>query len=108
MGQLTVDRNAKMEVLTTETESKKRTGIAFPRYFTSRLEPGKTPYDDVQWETRGPDRRRQFAMPLFTLPRSFAAGRYQIQGRLGEGGQKHVLLARDVTPEATRAVIDRE
>ncbi len=52
MGQLTVDRNAKMEVLTTETESKKRTGIAFPRYFTSRLEPGKTPYDDVQWETR--------------------------------------------------------
>ncbi|HLH19084.1 MAG TPA: BREX system ATP-binding domain-containing protein [Bryobacteraceae bacterium] len=42
------------------------------------------------------DNTTQFAMPLFTLPRSFAAGRYQIQGRLGEGGQKHVLLARDL------------
>ena len=31
---------------------KSRAGIAFPRYFTSRLEPGKTPYEDVQWETR--------------------------------------------------------
>jgi ribonucleoside-diphosphate reductase alpha chain len=29
-----------------------KTGISFPRYFTSRLEPGKTPYDEVQWETR--------------------------------------------------------
>ena len=28
------------------------TGIAFPRYFTARLESGKTPYDEVQWETR--------------------------------------------------------
>ena len=27
-------------------------GVAFPRYFTSRLEPGKTPYDEIQWETR--------------------------------------------------------
>ena len=28
------------------------TGIPFPRYFTSRLEAGKTPYDEIQWETR--------------------------------------------------------
>ena len=27
-------------------------GIPFPRYFTSKLEAGKTPYDDIQWETR--------------------------------------------------------
>src|SRR5579872_7575941 len=27
-------------------------GIAFPRYFTSKLEAGKTPYDEIQWETR--------------------------------------------------------
>ncbi|MGI8989473.1 MAG: vitamin B12-dependent ribonucleotide reductase [Bryobacteraceae bacterium] len=29
-----------------------KAGVPFPRYFTARLEPGKTPYDDVQWETR--------------------------------------------------------
>jgi len=29
-----------------------RIGVVFPRYFTARLEPGKTPYDDVQWELR--------------------------------------------------------
>src|SRR6267154_2130872 len=29
-----------------------RTGIAFPKYFTARLEANKTPYDEVQWETR--------------------------------------------------------
>ncbi|MEO8099108.1 MAG: vitamin B12-dependent ribonucleotide reductase [Acidobacteriota bacterium] len=29
-----------------------RMGVAFPRYFTSRLAPGQTPYDEVQWELR--------------------------------------------------------
>src|SRR5581483_1056076 len=52
MGQLSVDLSAKMEVLTTKTTTKSNAGIAFPRYFTSPLESGKTPYDDVQWETR--------------------------------------------------------
>jgi len=43
-----------MEALKTSptTNTKTGPGIAFPRYFTSRLEGGKTPYDDVQWETR--------------------------------------------------------
>ena len=41
---------AKIEVLKTQTPA--QTGLSFPRYFTSRLEPGKTPYDEVQWETR--------------------------------------------------------
>src|SRR5215208_5298412 len=50
VGQLSVDLSAKMESLKTKTPIK--TGISFPRYFTSRLEAGKTPYDDVQWETR--------------------------------------------------------
>ena len=31
---------------------KTRTGIAFPRHFTARLEAGRSPYDEVQWETR--------------------------------------------------------
>ncbi|HTA42442.1 MAG TPA: vitamin B12-dependent ribonucleotide reductase [Bryobacteraceae bacterium] len=30
----------------------KQAGVEFPKYFTARLEPGKTPYDEVQWETR--------------------------------------------------------
>ena len=29
-----------------------RVGVEFPRFFTSKLESGKTPYDDVQWELR--------------------------------------------------------
>ncbi|MGP8245122.1 MAG: vitamin B12-dependent ribonucleotide reductase [Bryobacteraceae bacterium] len=37
-------------VLNTQTPS--RTGVSFPRYFTARLEAGKTPYDDIRWETR--------------------------------------------------------
>src|SRR5450755_805836 len=55
MGQLTVDLSAKMnmlETLKTKEPRLNRTGVAFPRYFTSKLEAGKTPYDDVAWETR--------------------------------------------------------
>src|SRR5271155_5182473 len=55
MGQLTVDLSAKMdtlEILKTKEQRLSRTGVAFPRYFTARLEAGKTPYDEVQWETR--------------------------------------------------------
>src|SRR5664279_5924144 len=29
-----------------------RTGLEFPRHFTARLEAGKTPYDEIRWETR--------------------------------------------------------
>src|SRR5580658_4410333 len=52
MGQLTVDLSAKMELLKTKEEIASLRGVAFPRYFTARLEPGKSPYDEVQWETR--------------------------------------------------------
>jgi ribonucleoside-diphosphate reductase alpha chain len=41
---------AKIEVLKTHTPA--HTGLSFPRYFTARLEPGKTPYDEIQWKTR--------------------------------------------------------
>jgi ribonucleoside-diphosphate reductase alpha chain len=41
-----------MEPEDTDTETQNRPGVAFPRYFTARLEAGKTPYDDVEWETR--------------------------------------------------------
>ena len=52
MGQLTVDLSATMEMLKTKEQRLNRAGVAFPRYFTARQEAGKTPYDDVQWETR--------------------------------------------------------
>jgi ribonucleoside-diphosphate reductase alpha chain len=29
-----------------------RTGVRFPRYFTQKLEAGKTPYDEIDWELR--------------------------------------------------------
>ena len=44
--------SAKMELVDTANTTKNKTGVSFPRYFTSKLEPGKTPYDEVQWETR--------------------------------------------------------
>ncbi len=50
MGQIVVGLNEKMEALKPATKAE--SGIAFPRYFTSRLEPGKTPCDEVRWETR--------------------------------------------------------
>ena len=29
-----------------------RTGIDFPRFFTAKMDPGRTPYDEIQWELR--------------------------------------------------------
>jgi ribonucleoside-diphosphate reductase alpha chain len=43
---------AKMEELKENTAIHTTTGIPFPRYFTSKLEAGKTPYHEIQWETR--------------------------------------------------------
>src|SRR5271166_6108746 len=45
--------NAIMKEVQVEHSSEpKHAGVQFPRYFTARLEAGKTPYDEVQWETR--------------------------------------------------------
>src|SRR5262245_55365839 len=52
MGELAVKLSARLEAMEAKTTVPTRTGISFPRYFTSRLEPGRTPYDEVQWETR--------------------------------------------------------
>jgi ribonucleoside-diphosphate reductase alpha chain len=41
-----------MEPLQTEPTQPGNIGVTFPRYFTARLAPGKTPYDEVRWETR--------------------------------------------------------
>ena len=52
MGQLRVDLSAHPLSLRRSLRKEERIGIAFPRYFTAALEPGETPYDQVQWELR--------------------------------------------------------
>ncbi len=53
MGQLAaMGLSAKIESLRSETKTKTRTGIVFPRYFTAKLQAGQTPYDEIQWEMR--------------------------------------------------------
>ena len=57
MGQLSVDLSSKLNQLRPASPKRtlpvgERTGISFPKYFTQKLEPGKTPYDDIQWELR--------------------------------------------------------
>jgi ribonucleoside-diphosphate reductase alpha chain len=52
MAKLSANVNQEMNSTTNSNDSKTRTGISFPRYFTARLGAGKTPYDEVQWETR--------------------------------------------------------
>src|SRR6266540_7571100 len=50
MGQLTVDKTRVS--IKKDPQNQAGKGVSFARYFTARLEPGKTPYDDLQWETR--------------------------------------------------------
>ncbi|MCS6951916.1 MAG: vitamin B12-dependent ribonucleotide reductase [Bryobacteraceae bacterium] len=52
MGQLTVDLDAKAGERKRSLRKEQRTGVSFPRYFTARLEPGKTPYDEMVWDLR--------------------------------------------------------
>src|ERR1039457_7594411 len=57
MGQLTVDLGSRIKDLEPKRTKKalpvtQRAGVTFPRYFTQKLAPGKTPYDDIQWERR--------------------------------------------------------
>ncbi len=49
MSKLSANVNQEMN---STTNAKTRTGISFSRYFTAKLAAGKTPYDEVQWETR--------------------------------------------------------
>ncbi len=51
MGQITVDLSSRSE-LKRSLPTEQRAGIEFPRYFTAKLEAGKTPYDEVVWELR--------------------------------------------------------
>jgi ribonucleoside-diphosphate reductase alpha chain len=52
MGQLSVNPGAPNAGNRRDLKIEERKGLSFPRYFTARLEPGKTPYDEIRWETR--------------------------------------------------------
>ena len=52
MGQLSVGVAMKLKDIRQPVQVTDRFGVSFPRYFTAKLEPGKTPYDDVNWELR--------------------------------------------------------
>jgi len=51
MGQLSVDLSARVQEVRVKSKQE-REGLSFPRYFTSKLEPGRTPYDECRWEIR--------------------------------------------------------
>ena len=52
MGQLSVNLNVRVKEMRRARKAAEREGIVFPRHFTAKLEPGKTPYDEVEWELR--------------------------------------------------------
>src|ERR1044071_8930876 len=52
MGQLGLSVAMKLKDVRRPIPVPERVGVVFPRYFTAKLEPGKTPYDDVAWELR--------------------------------------------------------
>src|SRR5579871_2369910 len=52
MAQPAIALDAKMDSLKAQENKGTRAGVQFPRYFTARQEPGKTPYDEIVWETR--------------------------------------------------------
>ena len=52
MGQLGLGVAMKLKDVRRPIPIPERIGVVFPRYFTARLEPGKTPYDDLQWDLR--------------------------------------------------------
>src|SRR5688572_12390121 len=52
MGQSTAWTSARMRAVKRHLPKSERIGMDFPRYFTAKLESGRTPYDEIQWEVR--------------------------------------------------------
>ena len=86
MGQLTVDLSSRTQDLNEMKRSltvSERSGITFPRYFTAKLEAGKTPYDEVAvGAADGLHRQRQ-------RRRHLRAARRRSPGRLVADGDQH-------------------
>jgi len=52
MGQLSVDLTAHAKTMKKALRSSERQGLPFARHFTANLAPGRTPYDEVEWDLR--------------------------------------------------------
>src|ERR1700719_2084963 len=52
VGQLGIGVAMKWRDVRRPVPVSERVGVEFPRHFTSKLEAGKTPYDEVKWELR--------------------------------------------------------
>ncbi len=52
MGQLSDNLALKVKELHRSLKKEERVGVSFPRFFTTKLESGATPYDQVSWERR--------------------------------------------------------
>src|ERR1700691_729675 len=52
MGQVGIGVAMKLKDARRRVPVSERVGVEFPRYFTSHLGAGKTPYDEVKWELR--------------------------------------------------------
>src|SRR3982750_2720830 len=52
MGQLTITPPTNKKTPLVSRRKEERTGVSFPRFFTAKLEAGKTPYDLISWELR--------------------------------------------------------
>ena len=52
MVQTNADLTTSVQPLKRSLKPEQRAGLSFPRYFTARLERGRSPYDQIRWETR--------------------------------------------------------
>src|SRR3954471_23664595 len=52
MGQLTITAPTNKKIPLVSRRREERIGVSFPRFFTAKLEAGKTPYDLISWELR--------------------------------------------------------
>ena len=52
MGQSAIELSTQLMDPKRVQKKEDRKGISFGRYFAAGLQPGRTPYDDVSWETR--------------------------------------------------------
>jgi ribonucleoside-diphosphate reductase alpha chain len=100
MGQLSVDLSVKVKERHRSLRRAERKGVDFSRYFTSKLEAGKTPYDEIVWELRtatiGNDRgsvifeQRDIEVPAdwSQTATNIVASKY-FHGRLGSPEREH-------------------
>ena len=80
MGQLAIAMSAKLNTPKKPLLRAQRSGISFPRYFTARLEAGKTPYDEVQWETANRHHRQRQRRGHLRAARCRGSGRLVADG----------------------------